>query len=330
MAERTSAHLSYMQYLQRLTQKRLATDDDLALYRLDQDQVLIQAGDKVFALDREDEHDNLDAQEQKAAQDDHPYWDVQTNTPSHAECPDQVDHRPQQTPVKDQEDRGTCVCFASLAQLEALFKASAPDQPEMVLSEQYANWLFMKSLGKTWCDDGLRTTLAARYLSTHGVCMESLCPYEDRAIVHTHCPAGPRTPARRQARYGIGHYTIIDRLGVFGPSIANPDYLETLLCKGHDVVFGTHVAWGRPDADGVYDVILDAYGNPQRSRGGHAMVLVGYHRLAPLAYFLCKNSWSTGVGNAGYYSLSYDYIRTYAKYGYIVHRVRSDMPPTTR
>jgi hypothetical protein len=52
----------------------------------------------------------------------------------------------------------------------------------------------------------------------------------------------------------------MDRLGLLGPGIANPEYLEVLICHGHDIVFGTNVAWGNPDANGVYDVILDGYG----------------------------------------------------------------------
>jgi hypothetical protein len=143
--------------------------------------------------------------------------------------------------------------------------------------------------------------------------------------VQTHCSAAPSTAARSEAKYGIDRYALIDRLGLLGPSIANPDYLEALICDGHDVVFGTHVAWGRPDANGVHDVRLDNYGNPQQSRGGHAMVMVGYDRDAPLPYFICKNSWGTGAGVGGYYSLSYDYLRTYAKDGYIVAQIRADM-----
>lgn len=96
------------------------------------------------------------------------------------------------------------------------------------------------------------------------------------------------------------------------------------------MVFGTHVAWGTPNSDHIYDVILDNYGNPLQSRGGHAMVIVGYDRRnASLPYFICKNSWGTQAGDEGYYYLSYDYIRTYAKYGYIVQQIRKSMPTTS-
>ncbi len=317
---------SFFAYTQRLEGKQVATEEELAMYRqIGEERFGIRVGDQVFRLDTEDEQDNLDSEERHEASAVNPYWDYEANAPMNGGCPDKVDHRPTQTSIKDQGDRGTCVCFASLANLEAIVKTQSDE--ELDLSEQYANWLFMKQQGRDQCDDGLRTTLAARFLSAHGVCEEIYDPYEDLATVQTHCAADPSTAARGEAKYGIGRFALIDRLGFLGPSIANPDYLEALICHDRDIVFGTHVAWGLPDVNGVYDVRLDNYGNPQQSRGGHAMVIVGYDRSAPLPYFICKNSWGTGAGVGGFYYLSYDYVRTYAKYGYIVEQIRADMSP---
>ena len=229
--------------------------------------------------------------------------------------------------MRNQEDRGACVCFAALANLEAELKAQV--QEDVDLSEQYANWLYMNmdSVPKDWCKDGLKTTLAAQYLAKHGVCMEGLCPYEDAAAIAAHCSDKPSQKATREAKYGIGEYSLIDNLGILGPSIANPKYLEAVLCHGHDVVLGVHVAWGAtPDSDGVFDVIRDKYGNPLQSGGGHAMLIVGYNRIASTPYVIYKNSWGTSEGINGYFNLSYDYIRAYARYGYIVHKFRQDMP----
>ena len=71
-------------------------------------------------------------------------------------------------------------------------------------------------------------------------------------------------------------------------------------------------------------MITDRYGNPVRSGGGHAMLIVGYNRAGVIPYFVCKNSWGSTLGQNGYYYLSYDYIIEYAKYGYIVHEIQSD------
>jgi C1A family cysteine protease len=304
-----------------LSNKRFATPEELLAYFVEENQPYLEVDGKAFRLQREDETDNLSPEEIELAVQNRLLWDEQNLRPQCATTPDVVDHRPDQTGIRNQEDRGTCVCFASLACLEALSRRQGAT---LDLSEQYANWLFMQFEGRDQCDDGMKTTDAATYLSRRGVCEEALCPYEDDATVNQHCAAQPPAAVQQQARYGIGQYVIIDRPGLNGPSIANTAYLECLLSQGHDIVFGTHVAWGNADADGVFDLIRDPYGNPLRSRGGHAMLLVGYDRSAPLPYFIFKNSWgNTGVN--GYYYLSYDYVRYYSKYGYVVLAARSDM-----
>ena len=314
----------YDDYTSRLAEKRRAEEDDLSLYSVDDDgRPLIHQDDALLALELETDSDHLDDGERQEAAADHPYWNESLGRPDCESTPDAVDHRQHQTRVKNQLLRGTCVCFASLAGIEAVEKRRSGN--DLDLSEQYANWLFMGNQGRNLCADGLRTTLAARYLNAQGVCVEHQLPYEDKAQVNLHCNAAPPVAARAAADYGIGTYAIIDRLGGRGPSIANPAYLECILANGQDIVFGTHVAWGRPDANGVHDVIIDAYGNPLRSRGGHAMLIVGYDRSAAVPYFVCKNSWGDTKGVSGYYYLSYDYLIEYAKYGYLTLTIRTDM-----
>ena len=314
----------YDDYTSRLAEKRAAGQDDLSLYSVaDDGRPFIHQNDALLPLELETDADHLDDGERQEAADNHPFWDETRKRPDCDTTPDAVDHRQYQTAIKDQMDRGTCVCFASLAGIEAVVKRSSGN--ELDLSEQYANWLFMGNLGRNQCDDGLRTTLAARYLAAQGVCEERHLPYEDRSQVNLHCNAAPPVAARAAADYGIATYAIIDRLGGRGPSIANPAYLECIIANDHDIVFGTQVAWGQPDSNGVHDVLTDDYGNPLRSRGGHAMLIVGYDRTAPVPYFVCKNSWGDMPGVSGYYYLSYDYLIEYAKYGYLTLAIRSDM-----
>ncbi len=322
--------MSFEEYAANLAKKQRATEDDLAMYaQIEGGRGSIAVGDDTFILDPEGEDDELDMAEREASDADNPYWDISANAPEGvAQLANSVDHRPYETAIKNQDGRGTCVCFASLANLEAILKRH--EKGDCDLSEQYANWLYMRIAGKNQCDDGLRTTLAARHLSSYGVCEESLAPYEVREVVQEHCLASPSKEVIAGAKYGIATYTLIDRLGLQGPSIANPSYLERLLAEDHDITFGTKVAWGHPDDNGVHDVILDPYGNPLPSRGGHAMLVVGYERApdTPIPYIVCKNSWGPDKGVDGYYYLSYDYIRTYAKYGYIVTEMRTDMSGT--
>jgi C1A family cysteine protease len=322
-----NAQRSYANYVARLSQKRVATPEELAMYRyLSDGTIAIQSGDRFFYLEKGNEYDRLDNDEKRLAKAHRSYWNAGTNSPENSGCADIVDRRPYQTSVKDQGDRGTCVAHAALANLEAIIKVQ--NGLEIDLSEQYAHWLFMKFQGRDQCDDGITATHAARYLFQKGVCQEQDCPYEDKEIIETHCTLEPPQQAQKNAKYGIAEYALIDRIGFFGPSIANPDYLEAILCHGHDIVFGIYVQWGNPDENSIYDVLLDEYGNPQAAdpNSGHAMLIVGYNKSATLPYFICKNSWGTEDGVQGYFYMSYDYICTYAKYGYITQKIRLDMP----
>lgn len=321
----------YIDYAQRLTRKRIATEQELEIYcRISDQQYGIEVDGQIFILHREDEEDKLDQEEKDEAESENPYWDDDRGVlQDNYKLPDIVDHRSDQTPVKWQNDRGTCVCFASLAALEAILKRQ--QNLDTALSEQYAHWLFMKQEKKTQCDDGLRATLAARYLSMFGICEETHYPYTDLATIKKDCTSEPPDLAKKNAKYGVAEYALIHRPGVpglLGPSIANTAYLETLLHHGHDIVLGTEVAWGKPDENGVLDVVLNKYKNALESRGGHAMLIVGYNRSVPLPYFIVKNSWGKEKGNQGYYYLSYDYIRTYAKYGYIILKMLTNMTST--
>jgi C1A family cysteine protease len=321
---------AYQDFLTRLTQKRKATSEDIEMYRpITFGRTAVQIDDRVFILNSEDENDRIDPIERALAETDNPFWEaVADESPDAEGLPCKVDHRSFQTPIKDQQDRGTCVCFASLANIESIVKRE--ENTEIDLSEQYANWLFMLKEGKNHCDDGMVTTRSARYLANDGVCVEADYPYEDKTAVQTHCLLVPPANIQSQAKYGIGNFALIDDLGLLGPSIKNPQYLEGLLRRDFNIVFGTHVAWGRePDQNGVYDIILDQYGNPLQSAGGHAMLIVGYDRCGEngsLPYFIIKNSWGDDFGVDGYMYLSYDYLSQYAKYGYIVYNIRKDMP----
>jgi len=234
--------------------------------------------------------------------------------------PPTVDHRSNQTPVKNQNPRGTCVCFASMAGLEVAYGGGSLD-----LSEQYANYIYMTAEGRPCREDGLQTHNSANYLAAHGVSTESVCAYQTSFAAWCNNSASPPPTARADADsnspYRISSYQKIWRNDELttdtGAWINNPRYLEGILASGKDIVFGTHVAgWTTASMADVVDVQLNASGDPLESVGGHAILLVGYDR--PGQYFIAKNSWGTDRGHAGYVYLSYDYIRTYAKYGYYI------------
>lgn len=230
--------------------------------------------------------------------------------------PDSVSHVDRQTTIKNQGARGTCVAFAAMAGIESWYKwknAATRD-----LSEQHAFEIFMAKEGKKSCwDDGLQTWKAAGYLTTDRVC-------SNWAYTTTLPACDVTVPATCSSSATHGHTStqvlFATAQGGTGTQVAeNTNYLESILAAGNDIVFGLFLAgsdWSDTTIDtGVIDVQLVG-GNPAPAYGGHAMLMVGYNRSAN--YFELKNSWGADQGHAGYVRVSYEYLQTYAKYGYYI------------
>lgn len=236
-----------------------------------------------------------------------------------AGLPAVIDHRNRQSPVKDQAGRGTCVSHASMGMLEAF--DHIPDD----LSEQYTHYKFNEFLNRPHNrDSGLRTTDAAPFLARGDgrVCLEAQWPYiPAQATIDALVAAntyGPPQGAQNNQDFGYGSYKIITDKGLTGESIKNTRYLEALVYKGYDVVFGTYVSWDDNNNDGILEPVLDPSGAPVR-KAGHAMVIVGYNRTSQ--YFIVKNSWGAGWGHSGYGYLHYNLVRSCFKYGFVVDSV---------
>ncbi|MGP0065727.1 MAG: C1 family peptidase, partial [Isosphaeraceae bacterium] len=251
--------------------------------------------------------------------------------------PAEIDGRGRQSPVRDQGHRGTCVAFAACAELEALLLKSHPGRP-IDLSENMAYYCFMKEEESTPCaDPGLATFRAAGYLKKHLVGEESLWKYvgtdPDELNGAKKCALINDIPSVFQGKmgWGVDEFVMLPAANEVTPDgtidIKDTRTLERLLAQGQDIVFGTIVAWNNTDARGIIDVKLGPAGQPIFGAGGHAMAIVGYRSGGTekdrRPYFIVKNSWGADYGHGGYLFMTYDYLRTYARYGYTTTRLRS-------
>ena len=232
------------------------------------------------------------------------------------------DHRSVQSPIRNQANRSTCVAHAAVAGLEAGYKRRGQT---VDLSENHAYNVFMPYVGSTcFVDDGVPTWKSAAWLTNNRICGEADSPYvpnEDNGNCSTIQQA-----CTSNRRHGFTTtFPLFGQAGGAGVlSINNTNMLEAFIDSGADIVGGFYIAgtdWSDGTAEsGVIDVqMVDVPGLgsvPIGGSGGHAMLIVGYDR--PGQYFIVRNSWGTGFGHGGYAFLSYDYMQTYAKYGYVV------------
>jgi hypothetical protein len=232
--------------------------------------------------------------------------------------PPKNDHRSNQSPIRNQASRGTCTAHAAVAAIEAAYKKRGQT---IELSENHAYNVFMSQLGSTCVlDHGVPTWKSASWLTSNRICTEAESPYVPDEL-SGNC-ATVQIPCASNRRHGF-----TSTLPLFGhdggagvASINNTSLLESFIDAGFDIVGGFEVAgtdWSDGTAEsGVIDVQVIPGIGPVGSSGGHAMLIVGYDRDGQ--YFIAKNSWGAGFGHAGYAYLSYDYVQTYARYGYVV------------
>ncbi len=241
-------------------------------------------------------------------------WDGSADPAGPTIPPAVVDRRKQQSPVRDQGRRQTCVAHAALGCLEARLTAAAP----VVLSPQHAHFNFMTLEGRPHdVDRGIKATDAPRYLSQPGgaVCPDTSWPYEPSPVrIATAVAAGaygPPPEALDGDTYRLSAYKLI-AAGNEGATIGNVRHLESLLAAGYDIVVGAWLSW-EADEDDILRPVF-ANGEPVFG-GGHAMLIVGYDRDARV--LLLKNSAGPGWQDGGYGWFSYEFAELYFRYGWV-------------
>jgi hypothetical protein len=228
------------------------------------------------------------------------------------------DHRSNQTPVRSQGSRQTCVAHAAIAGIEAAYRKRGQT---VDLSENHAYNVFMARMSSTCVlDQPVSTWKSAEWLTAGRICTEAASPYvpnelEGKCQQVTLACSENRDHGFTMTFPLYGHG---DGEGI--GSINNTNLLESFIDAGFDIVGGFDIAgtdWSDGTAaSGVIDVQVIPGIGPVGSSGRHAMLIVGYNRDAQ--YFVVKNSWGAGWGHAGYGYLSYDYVQTYGRHGYVV------------
>ncbi|KAI1701495.1 papain family cysteine protease domain-containing protein [Ditylenchus destructor] len=180
------------------------------------------------------------------------------------------------TPVKDQGSCGDCYSFATVANVESLVAISGGGLLD--LSEQEL----------TSCDpnqgkcNGGSTISALKYIQANGVHYESAAPYVANSTYNGTCPT----------TWNSSQKVFIN--GIFSAVPGNEDNLAAWLVRNGPFTVG----WGA--ASDFQHYVSGIYSNANCPSTNHALLIVGYGTNANGSYWIAKNSWGTGFGEAGY------------------------------
>lgn len=206
-----------------------------------------------------------------------------------------IDHRLPNWPVRNQEQRGTCVAFGAAAGVEHHRSAAGPGTPDY--SEQFLyHRIKTASRDPHPNTDGTWLEFAGDMLAAHGICAEPLHPYDRPGPINPVSGAAPSAravadakgrigrPSTYQRRPGSPAAIILSLLQNGGPVAASLPVFEDPTTLANN--WTTRVGWlyGR-----VFDPPIQSVAN-----GGHCVCITGFQPdpAEPTGgYFVFRNSW---------------------------------------
>jgi C1A family cysteine protease len=141
-------------------------------------------------------------------------------------------------------------------------------------------------------DSGAQLRDGIKTLAKQGVCLEKMWPY-----VISHFENKPTKACyTNAAQHIILSYQRIQTL----------NDMKTCLAAGYPFVFGFTVYESFESAEVAKTGVVPMPAPHEKVVGGHAVVAVGYDDAAQRV--IVRNSWGPTWGQAGYFTMPYDYI----------------------
>lgn len=208
-----------------------------------------------------------------------------------ANLPPVNDLRPQDVPIRDQSNLGSCV-FHMLADLLDFDrkKAGASFDPRSILQPYYDTRLME---GTVDYDSGAEIRDAIKVAAKVGVATERSWPY-DISKFKVKPPADVYLEAERNQTltYSAVSQSLCQMKGVSAQGFP------------FGIGFSVYESF---ESDAVAQTGIVPMPKPSESLlGGHAVVVMGYDDSK--RWFIMRNSWGTGWGDKGYFYMPFEYL----------------------
>ncbi len=207
-----------------------------------------------------------------------------------ATLPAFADLRPVCPPVEDQGQLGSCTAHALTGALETL---ENKDKLPLVQMSRLFVYYNERALEHTVSQDsGAAIRDGVKTLVSQGCCPESEWPYDISKFT-----VKPPAPCFTDGlNHQVTSYQRIDTV----------DQMRACLADGFPFVFGFTV-YESFESQTVAETGVANMPDPgERTLGGHAVLAVGYDDKSKR--FTVRNSWGTGWGMQGYFTIPYDYL----------------------
>ena len=206
--------------------------------------------------------------------------------------PAQANLRGQCPPVYDQGQLGSCTgnAIAAAIQFERMKQNLSPD---WVPSRLFIYYNERAIEGTINTDSGAQIRDGIKSVASQGVCPETDWPYDISKFA---------VPPPQQ------DYTaaLANRVVSYSRLVQNLNLLKGCLASGYPFVFGFTVYENFESQAVAQNGIVPMPAPSEKVVGGHAVLAVGYDDQTQR--FLVRNSWGTGWGMNGYFSMPYGYV----------------------
>jgi C1A family cysteine protease len=221
-----------------------------------------------------------------------------------ATLPGSVDLRSGCPPVEDQGALGSCTGNAIVGALE--FLELKDNLPLVDLSRLFVYYNERVMEHTVQSDAGAQIRDGIKSVSKQGVCSEAKWPY----VISKFAVKPPAKCYTEALKHRIVEYH----------RLATVDEMRACLAEGYPFVFGFTVYESFESQQVAKTGTVPMPRKSERVLGGHAVLGVGYSDRQKR--FIVRNSWGTGWGKQGYFTIPYAYLANpdLASDFWVVHR----------
>jgi C1A family cysteine protease len=208
------------------------------------------------------------------------------------QIPSVVDLRDKCPPIVDQGELGSCTANAIAGAL--MFDQLKQDQSGAAPVSRLFIYYNERSMEGTISEDaGAEIRDGIKSVNNLGACFEKTWPYKVGRF-----KTKPSAKAFAEAKQ---HQSVLyQRLP------QNVISLQQCLASGFPFVFGFTVYDGFESDEVAKTGVLNLPDKSEKDLGGHAVMAVGYDQARQR--FIVRNSWNTDWGQAGYFTMPFDYL----------------------